>query len=52
MWFVLQLISGIGEIAVNAQAEGGVAYLAHIGGFVTGLIVGFLSRALLRPRAA
>jgi membrane associated rhomboid family serine protease len=52
MWFVLQLISGVGEIAVNAQAEGGVAYLAHIGGFVTGLIVGFLSRALLRPRAA
>jgi membrane associated rhomboid family serine protease len=52
MWFALQLISGIGEIAVNAQAEGGVAYLAHIGGFVTGLIVGFLSRALLRPRAA
>jgi membrane associated rhomboid family serine protease len=52
MWFVLQLISGIGEIAVSAQAEGGVAYLAHIGGFVTGLIVGFLARAMLRPRVA
>jgi membrane associated rhomboid family serine protease len=36
-WFVLQFLSGIGEFgAVNA---GGVAWWAHIGGFVVGVIV-------------
>jgi len=34
-WFVLQLFSGLGSIGV----EGGVAYFAHIGGFVCGAIL-------------
>lgn len=38
LWFVLQLFSGIGSLGQPA-AEGGVAYLAHIGGFITGLIL-------------
>jgi rhomboid family protein len=41
-WIVLQLFSGIGSIA-NA-AEGGVAYMAHIGGFVAGVVLCFLFR--------
>ena len=40
LWFVLQLFSGIGTLA-NA-AQGGVAYMAHIGGFVAGLVLTFL----------
>jgi membrane associated rhomboid family serine protease len=50
LWFVLQLISGVGQIAVSQQASGGVAYLAHVGGFVTGLVGGFLARAMLGSR--
>ena len=36
MWIVLQFFSGIGSIANTAQT-GGVAYMAHIGGFLRGL---------------
>ncbi|MBF8261335.1 MAG: Rhomboid family intramembrane serine protease, partial [candidate division NC10 bacterium] len=39
----LQLFSGIGSVASTAQA-GGVAYMAHIGGFVAGLGLTFLLR--------
>ena len=47
LWAVLQFVSGIGSIAVTSQtAGGGVAYMAHVGGFLTGLVVGFLARAL------
>ena len=34
-WFILQLFSGVGSLGV--QAGGGVAYFAHIGGFVAGM---------------
>jgi membrane associated rhomboid family serine protease len=36
LWFVFQLISGLGMLGGGAQA-GGVAYAAHIGGFIAGL---------------
>src|SRR4030042_587796 len=39
-WIVLQLFSGIGSIASTAQS-GGVAYMAHIGGVVGGVVFGF-----------
>ncbi|HEX4947727.1 MAG TPA: rhomboid family intramembrane serine protease [Blastocatellia bacterium] len=35
-WILLQFINGIGSIA-NTAETGGVAYMAHIGGFVAGL---------------
>jgi membrane associated rhomboid family serine protease len=38
LWIVIQLISGIGSIA-NTTESGGVAYMAHIGGFVAGLLL-------------
>lgn len=38
-WFVLQLVSGIGSLGANAQYGGGVAFFAHIGGFVMGMIL-------------
>jgi membrane associated rhomboid family serine protease len=43
-WFVLQLVSGFGSIAATTASEGGVAYMAHIGGFVAGLLLTFLFR--------
>ena len=43
MWIVLQFFSGIGSVANTAQT-GGVAYMAHIGGFLAGLALTFLFR--------
>jgi len=43
LWIVLQLFSGIGSIAATADT-GGVAYMAHIGGFVVGIVLTFLFR--------
>lgn len=38
LWFVLQLFSGVGSLGIrDAQDLGGVAYFAHIGGFVAGM---------------
>jgi membrane associated rhomboid family serine protease len=51
LWFVLQLFSGIGSI--GAADQGGVAYMAHIGGFVTGFVLTYLfgrGRAAQLPR--
>jgi membrane associated rhomboid family serine protease len=43
IWIVLQLFIGIGSIADTGQT-GGVAYMAHIGGFVFGMILTLLFR--------
>ena len=43
LWFILQLFSGIGSIA-NTVDTGGVAFMAHIGGFVAGFLLTFLFR--------
>ena len=43
IWIVLQFFSGIGSIANTAQT-GGVAYMAHIGGFLAGFVLTFLFR--------
>jgi len=43
LWIVLQFFSGIGSIA-NTADTGGVAYMAHIGGFVAGFVLTFLLR--------
>lgn len=37
-WIILQLISGSGALGSNMDQEGGVAYFAHIGGFLFGLL--------------
>jgi len=50
-WFVLQLISGAASLGAET-AEGGVAFFAHIGGFVVGLIVGFVLRVTGGVRAS
>lgn len=40
VWFVFQIMSGVFDSAANS----GVAYWAHIGGFVTGMIWGVFNR--------
>jgi membrane associated rhomboid family serine protease len=51
LWIVLQFFSGIGSIA-NTAETGGVAYMAHIGGFLAGLVLTFLFRGRGGAQAA
>jgi membrane associated rhomboid family serine protease len=44
-WFLLQLIDGIASLGVT-DTSGGVAFFAHIGGFVFGALVGLAIRAV------
>jgi membrane associated rhomboid family serine protease len=44
VWFLTQLLSGIGSIGVTNAAAGGTAFWAHIGGFVVGVSVGLVLR--------
>ena len=48
-WFVLQLIDGIASLGPSSATEGGIAFFAHIGGFVLGLVIALAIRAR-RPR--
>ena len=48
-WIVLQLFSSIGSITASADT-GGVAYMAHVGGFIAGLVLTFLFRGSARPQ--
>lgn len=43
LWIVLQFFSSIGSITDTADT-GGVAYMAHVGGFVAGFLLTFLFR--------
>ena len=38
LWFIIQFFSGVASVAIT-QNTGGVAFWAHIGGFVAGLIL-------------
>ncbi len=51
MWFVIQFFSGTLSLAA-ASGSGGVAFFAHIGGFVAGMTaaVWLRRRGLVRPR--
>ncbi len=49
LWFVLQFFSGIASIADTAQT-GGVAFFAHIGGFVAGFVLTLFLRGRTAPR--
>jgi membrane associated rhomboid family serine protease len=46
-WFVLQFFSGVGTIGQSHLNQGGVAWFAHVGGFVAGVVLIYL----LRPQA-
>lgn len=51
LWFVLQFFSGIDSI-INTSETGGVAYMAHIGGFIAGVILAYVLRGNSAPRLA
>jgi membrane associated rhomboid family serine protease len=48
VWILLQLFSGFGSMSTSGASTGGVAYMAHIGGFIAGLILSFFFRGRKR----
>jgi membrane associated rhomboid family serine protease len=48
-WIILQLLSGLGTLSSAGTASGGVAYMAHIGGFAAGLFFTLFFRNRRRP---
>lgn len=51
LWFVFQIINGLGVLG-GEEAAGGIAYAAHVGGFVAGLIFVklFINKLLITRR--
>jgi membrane associated rhomboid family serine protease len=43
LWIVLQFVNGLGQLAQTAET-GGVAYAAHVGGFLAGLVLVWVFR--------
>ena len=46
VWALLQFVNGLGAIAVTDQTSG-VAYWAHIGGFVAGAVITLLAKPFI-----
>ena len=52
LWFVLQLVSAFGVIGAGPQSGGGVAFMAHVGGFIAGLVLVKIFAIGRTPRVA
>lgn len=55
IWFLLQFITGVASLGVATEQTGGVAFWAHIGGFIVGLLLVWIFRnpkAVQRQRMA
>jgi membrane associated rhomboid family serine protease len=51
-WLLLQVLSGAASIGAADPTQGGVAFFAHVGGFVAGIPLMILLRPRPRYRAA
>ncbi len=50
-WFLIQLFSGVGTVALSTgTSSGGIAFWAHIAGFLTGILTVFVFRRPERQR--
>jgi membrane associated rhomboid family serine protease len=49
-WFALQFFSGVGSIGYSQISTGGIAWFAHIGGFLAGMLLVFVFGARERRR--
>lgn len=50
IWFLMQLFSGVGSVAHTAGSQGGIAFWAHVTGFLTGIAAVFVFRKPERQR--
>ena len=46
LWAVFQFLNGFGAVFASEETTGGVAYMAHIGGFIVGVLAGLLFRGI------
>jgi membrane associated rhomboid family serine protease len=44
-WFILQFLSAFSSLAVGVGASGGVAWWAHVGGFLLGMLITSTARS-------
>ena len=44
IWIVQQLVAGVGSLNPTTAESAGVAWWAHIGGFIFGVVAGFIAR--------
>jgi membrane associated rhomboid family serine protease len=44
IWFLMQFFTGFASLGAETAQTGGVAVWAHVGGFIFGLLIGFLFR--------
>jgi membrane associated rhomboid family serine protease len=49
-WFAIQFFSGLGSVGYSAQMSGGVAWFAHVGGFLAGMALMFIIPTKQRDR--
>ena len=49
LWFLIQLLNSLASVTEAAQMGGGVAYGAHVGGFIAGLALTLFFRRPQRP---
>ena len=47
-WFLLQLIDGFASLGLTEEVAGGIAFWAHIGGFLAGVLIALPLR-FVRP---
>ena len=53
LWFAFQLISAVGALGLGPRGGGGVAFMAHIGGFIAGaVLVKLFAAGVARPGLA
>lgn len=51
LWIAFQFVNGYGSIMMSQETTGGVAYGAHIGGFVAGVVLALVMRSVIpKPR--
>jgi membrane associated rhomboid family serine protease len=48
-WFILQLVDALISVNQPNVSGGGVAYFAHVGGFVVGVLIALVLRLFLKP---
>ena len=51
-WFILQLIDGFASLGLTESQQPGIAFFAHIGGFVAGVVIAAIVRARRRSPPA
>ena len=49
-WFAIQFFSGVGSVGYSQVSQGGVAWFAHVGGFIAGMLLVMLMPGVQRAR--